>query len=176
MAHQIVFKAHVHAVGAPARATPEQMSNLAGPPSSHKNRPAKSSPVRVQTYDIEYALPSQQLKSESPANGRTPFLLELAAAAYDEDGQVLMGKVEHARDTVALSPWNVGEGSSPASDVYRALQQIAVPLNATSIRLAVKDVSTDRVGTMEVTLPLVPEPQTQAASPISDQPAASQPR
>lgn len=173
MAHQIVFKAHVHAVGAPAKATPEQMSNLASP--NHRNRPAKTPPVRVQTYDIEYALPSQQLKPQSPANARAPFLLELAAAAYDEDGQMLMGKVEHAHDTVTLSPWNVGEGSSPTSDVYRALQQIAVPLNATSIRLAVKDVSTDRVGAMEVTLPLAPEPQTQAASPLG-QPAGNQPQ
>jgi hypothetical protein len=47
-------------------------------------------------------------------------------------------------------------------------------LNATSIRLAVKDVSTDRVGTMELTLPLAAEPQTQAASPaMSRQPSAT---
>ena len=46
------------------------------------------------------------------------------------------------------------------------IAKIAVPLNATSIRIAVKDVSTDRVGTMEVTLPLAPEARTQAASPV----------
>jgi hypothetical protein len=82
---------------------------------------------------------------------------------------MLVGKVDHARETVSESPWNVGEGSPAAageSAFYRAQQQIAVPLSATSIRLAVKDVSTDRVGTMEVTLPLAPEARTQAASPV----------
>ena len=48
MAHQIVFKAHVRALGAPATATPEQMANLADQPAyfrvRHKNRPAKPLP------------------------------------------------------------------------------------------------------------------------------------
>lgn len=166
MAHQIVFKAHVYAMGPPAKATPEQMLNLANqqPRGNDKNRPAKSSSPVLQAYAIDYALPAQELKPQSPADGRPRFLLEMAVAAFDGDGQVLTSKVDHARDTIASSPWNVGAGA-PASSFYRAQQQIAVPLNATSIRFAVKDVSTDRVGTMELTLPLTPEPQTRAASP-----------
>jgi VWFA-related protein len=174
MAHQIVFKAHVYPLGAPAKATPEQMTSLAQASSwaGGKNRPAKAKSlpaVPLQAYVVEYALPAQQLKAESPAGAGQRFLLELAAEAFDGDGQMLVGKVDHARETVSESPWNVGEGSPAASGestFYRAQQQIAVPLNATSIRIAVKDVSTDRVGTMEVTLPLAPEARTQAASPV----------
>jgi VWFA-related protein len=173
MAHQIVFKAHVYPLGAPAKATPEQMANLAQVASGGgKSHPAKTKSmpaVPVQAYVVEYALPAQQLKAESPGGGGQRFLLELAAEAFDADGQMLVGKVDHARETVSESPWNVGEGSPAASGesaFYRAQQQIAVPLSAASIRIAVKDVSTDRVGTMEVTLPLAPEARTQAASPV----------
>jgi VWFA-related protein len=174
MAHQIVFKAHVYPLGAPAKGTPEQMASLAQASSwaAGRSRPAKAKSlpaVPLQAYVVEYALPAQQLKTESPAGGGQRLLLELAAEAFDADGQMLVGKVDHARETVSESPWNVGEGSPAAageSAFYRAQQQIAVPLSATSIRLAVKDVSTDRVGTMEVTLPLAPEARTQAASPV----------
>jgi VWFA-related protein len=174
MAHQIVFKAHVYPLGAPAKATPEQMASLAQTSSGGgRNRPAKAKSlpaVPVQAYVVEYALPAQQLKAESAVSDRRQLLLELAAEAFDADGQMLVGKVEHARENISESPWNVSEGSSAASGelaFYRARQQIAVPLNATSIRIAVKDVSTDRVGTMEVTLPLAPEARTQAPSPVA---------
>jgi VWFA-related protein len=172
MAHQIVFKAHVYPLGAPAKATPEQMASLAQASSGGRNRPAKAKSlpaVPLQAYVVEYALPAQQLKVESAVSGGRQLLLELAAEAFDADGQMLVGKVEHARETISESPWNVGEGSPAASGdlaFYRARQQIAVPLSATSIRIAVKDVSTDRVGTMEVALPLAPEARTQAASPV----------
>src|SRR6202034_4646657 len=44
MAHQIVFKAHVYPLGAPAKATAEQMASLAQASSggSGKNRSAKA--------------------------------------------------------------------------------------------------------------------------------------
>jgi hypothetical protein len=41
---------------------------------------------------------------------------------------------------------------------FRVQQKIDVPLNAVSLRLGVRDLSTDRMGTMEIRLPLAPEP------------------
>jgi hypothetical protein len=54
--------------------------------------------------------------------------------------------------------------------MYRAQQQIDVPVSATSIRLAVRDVSTDRIGAMEVALPLSAVAQAQAAAPGAAKP------
>jgi hypothetical protein len=45
---------------------------------------------------------------------------------------------------------------------YRVQQRIDVPLGATSIRPAMRDISTARIGAMEVDLPLAPETQTRA--------------
>ena len=36
-------------------------------------------------------------------------------------------------------------------------QELEVPLAATSVRFAVRDITTDRIGAMEISLPLAPE-------------------
>jgi hypothetical protein len=47
------------------------------------------------------------------------------------------------------------------------MQQIDVPVSATSIRIAVRDTSTNRVGALEIPLPLAPEPDIRAIGPAS---------
>jgi VWFA-related protein len=162
MAHQVVFRAHVHPVGAPAMATPEQMANLAESGFfvvRHKNRPAKAMPpIKLQSYAIDYAVVAPGA-SVADRNAR-PIALEIAAAVFDAEGTMLNGVV--GTSDVAV-PAKSGETAKPG--FFRAQQQIDVPLNATSIRVAVRDISTDRIGAMEVALPLAPEPQTQAATP-----------
>ena len=191
VAHQLFFGAHVHVVGVPARASAEQMSTLAKQQAlSHggrKKRPAKSSPpVPLQAYAIDYTLSAQQIKPGSRANSTQPFLLELAAAVFDADGQMLISKVQHAREAPSPNPSNATEntgasfltGEPSKSVFYRFQQQIDAPLNATSIRIAVRDISTDRVGAMEVALPLAPEPEAQAdvpEQPRSEGPASTKP-
>jgi hypothetical protein len=51
--------------------------------------------------------------------------------------------------------------SDPKADFtyFRVQQKIDVPVNAASLRLGVGDRSTDRMGTMEIPLPLAPKPQ-----------------
>jgi VWFA-related protein len=163
MAHQIVFRAHVHALGAPAMATPEQMANLAAQPgyfqARHKNKPTKAlPPVRLQTYVIDYAVVAQPRPGAVTQSVRPPAL-EVAAAAYDEEGKLLNGLVE---DT---SPASASTVDLTKQRIFRAQQQFDVPLSATSIRVAVRDASTDRIGALEVTLPLALESPEEAAAP-----------
>jgi VWFA-related protein len=169
MAHQIYFRAQIHAVGAAALATPEQMAKLqqAGDLREHKKNRAKTGPpVQLQSYVVDYTVMAQ---SKPAANARPPAL-EIAAAAYDADGKMLNGVVD---DTSAASA-PTQAGSKPG--LLRAQQQIDVPVGATSIRVAVHDISTDRIGALEVALPLAPEPQAQATSPArSGDPAPANP-
>jgi VWFA-related protein len=164
MAHQIVFRAHVHALGVPALATPEQMANLAEAGFfvvRHKNRPAKPMPpIKLQTYAIDFAVPAPSGNVANPNARTVAVALEIAAAAFDAEGIMLNGVIGTSGAAV---PAKSGETAKPG--LLRAQQQIEVPLNATSIRVAVRDISTDRIGTLEVALPLAPEPQTQAATP-----------
>jgi VWFA-related protein len=163
-AHQIIFRAHVHLVGAPAMATPEQMSNLAEQPAyfrvRRKNRPAKPlPPIQLQSYAIEYAFVAQPRQGVATRAVRSPAL-EIAAAAFDGDGRMLNGIVEN---TIPGTPRMLEEANG--QKLYRVQQQIDVPLNATSLRVAMRDISTDRIGAMEVDLPLTPELQAPPARP-----------
>lgn len=172
MAHQLVFRAHLQAVGSPALGTPAQMANLADQPAffqvRRKNRPVKPlKPILLQTYIVDYLvlLPPKVAREK-------PVALELATAAFDEDGTMLNGVVENgARITSEPKMARVQDGSgasthdSAQKGIYRVQQRIDVPAGAASIRVAVRDMNTDRIGAMEVALPLAPEPQTQASAP-----------
>jgi len=171
MAHQIYFRAQVHAVGAAAMATAEQMANLqqAGNLREHKKSKGKTGPpVQLQTYVVDYTVMAQA-KPAGAANPR-PMALEIAAAAYDSEGHMLNAVVDDTSAGAAPS-----QGANKPG-LLRAQQQIDVPVSATSIRIAVRDANSDRVGAMEVTLPLAPESQARAAEPVpSGEPASAKP-
>jgi VWFA-related protein len=191
LTNQLLFKAHIRPVGSPAKATHEQMSNLVnGQPDyfrargkSHAVKPL--SPVQLQTYAIDYTV---IVDGHGPvATPRAqPFTIEVAAAAFDADGVMLNGSVSHAAESSSANPEEGLQASTSASGdggnrgFHRAQQLFDVPVNAKSIRLAVRDVSTDRVGAMEVALPLAREPQTQADAPMApgqpSSPEAVQPK
>ena len=167
LAHQLYFRAHIHAQGSPVLATTEQMANLAEQPAyfrvRRKNHPAKPlPPVPLQTYLIDYTMLAQA-KQEKPASARPPAL-EIAAAVFNADGQMLNGVVETTQSNT-----EPGQAGKPAN-VYRAEQEIAAPLDAAFIRIAVRDITTDRIGALEVGLPLAPEPQAEASVPPQSQP------
>ncbi len=150
LAHQLLFRAHIHALSAPAKATREQMASLADQPAffreRHQNRPAKPlHPIQLQTYQIDYTVAARY-----PA-------LEVAAAAFDAEGRMLNGVVQRAAENTTHSPGMRRDG------IFRLQQQFDVPMTAVSVRIAVRDVATDNVGALEVNLPLVPEGKTTEA-------------
>jgi hypothetical protein len=181
MAHQLIFRAHLQAVGVPALGTPAQMANLSEQPAyfqvRRKNRPVKPlKAIPLQTYVIDYVvlLPPK-------ADGERPLELEFATAAFDVEGTMLNGVVENGTRITSGEPRlaQVQGGAAPSGSkekgIYRAQQRIDVPVGAASIRVAVRDMNTDRIGALEVSLPLAPEPQTEAAAPQSSSPAPAKP-
>jgi VWFA-related protein len=172
LAHQIYFRAQIHSEGTVGTATPEQMANLQEQPAyfraRRKDKPAKPvAPVQLQTYLVDFTVMAQ---SKAVGTAR-PAGFEIAAAAYDSEGKMLNGVVANAS---APNPQPNTQGGSKG--FYRAEQPIDVPVGATSIRVAVRDISTDRIGAMEVSLPLAAESQAQAASPSqSGNPGSAKP-
>jgi VWFA-related protein len=152
VAHQLLFRAHIHALAPPAKATAEQMASLANESAYFRerrtNHPAKPlRPIQLQTYEIDYTVAARY-----PA-------LELAAAAFDADGKIVNAVVQRvAEDSAQFS------SETPHEAIYRMQQQFDVPVSAISIRVAVRDVATDNVGALEVNLPLAPEGQTTDAA------------
>ncbi len=163
MAHEIYFRVHLSPHGTPTLATTEQMENLADQPAyfrvRRKSKPEKPlPPVELQKYVIDYTL-STQARSDSAARGVLPPVLEMAAAAYNADGQMLNGVVQ---ETARPDPGSKTDTNSKG--MVRVEQEIDVPVSAVCIRVAVRDISSDRIGAMEVALPLAPEPENQIVS------------
>lgn len=155
LAHQLLFRAHIHALAPPAKATPQQMARLAEQPAfrdGHANRTSKPlRPIQLQTYEIDYTVAARY-----PA-------LELAAAAFDADGKLVNGVIQRAEEDKdeALS-------GDREDGIFHLRQQLDVPTTAVSVRLAVRDVATDNVGALEVNLPLAREDKTAAALHVAD--------
>jgi hypothetical protein len=154
-AREVYFRAHVEALGSPQLATQEQMESLAQQPAYFRLRKKVRAqkplpPVKVQTYLVEYKI-----------IGHIPNL-EVAAGVYDDDGQLLNADVEEATSAGAAS----SETGAKAT-YFRVQQPIMVPEGARSMRLGVRDISSDRIGAMEIPLPLAPE-STQIGLPVSN--------
>ena len=158
LAHKLLFRAHIHALAPPAKATPKQMASLSDQPAYFRerrpNHPARAlRPIQLQTYEIDYTVAARY-----PA-------LEIAAAAFDADGKMVNGVVQRAADD------SLHEGTRRDS-IYRLQQQFDVPMTAVFLRLAIRDVATDNVGALEVNLPLAPEGPTTEASLHRDDPSS----
>jgi VWFA-related protein len=145
--HDIVFRARFHA-GPVAMATPAQMANLIEQPAywvaRKQDKPVKMPPpIPLRTYTIDY-LVLDQVAGVHPGNQ----VLEFAACAYDSSGHMLNGLSQNAAR-------QQGQAQPAGQEKYfRAAQSFDVPNTAAWLRVAVRDVNTDQIGTMEIPLPL----------------------
>lgn len=146
--HDLVFVVQAREVGDAAMGTPEEMAEMATEPayftSRRKSAAAKPLvPVLLQRDVFEFEIPTRQFHGEAMLN------LELAAAAYDADGRMMNAFVRVARKDLAEKPRVDG---SPL--FFRVEQELEVPVGATSIRFGVRDDTNNRMGAMEIKLPL----------------------
>ena len=162
MLHDLVFSAHLRTDGGAAMATADQMAQLQEEAefflTHRRNKPSKPlPPTRVQKYTIDYRVLDPQVKAQEHS-GRQPTL-EFAVAAFDTAGRIVNGVVNDG--VVETSP----QTSESKDAVFRVRQTLVVPVSAVSIRVGVRDRLSDRMGTLEVPLPLKPEPVARATTP-----------
>lgn len=146
--HELVFVVQAKPVGAPVMGTPEQMAALATEPayfvSRKKGKPAKAmAAVPLQMDELNFEIPSRQFDGEAELH------LELAAAAYDSEGRMMNAFVRVAEKKMTA-------GTNQEALFLRVQQDIEVPQGAAWLRFAVRDVTNNRVGAMEIPLPLAP--------------------
>jgi hypothetical protein len=158
MVHDLLFSAHIHADGSPAKASPEQMAQLAEQPAyvstHHKDKPL--APIDVQRYVIDYRVTDLALKGQAQ-NGKVPSF-EFAAAAFDADSRMLNGIVNETAGDISAS------SEATKTGVVHVRQQLDIPVHAAWIRIGVRDKLTNRMGTLEVQLPLAPEAPSPAVT------------
>jgi hypothetical protein len=157
MLHDLLFTAHLATDGGLQMATPEQMQALEDTPEYFITRRRKAQqtplkPIKLQKFVINYGVIDPQLKAMAARRDKPPTL-EFAAAAYNDEGTLLSSMLNQG-----VPPDN---GTKPGA-LFHAIQELEVPPGAAYIRLAVRDMLTNRTGTLEVKLPLRPEPAQQA--------------
>jgi len=149
-ARDVYFRAHVRTLTPVHLASAEQMANLVDQPTYFRLRQRRHSqrplpPIKLQTYLVDY-----QIIARIPN-------LEVAAGVFDDEGRLLDGDVEEASSASAKP-----EDAQAKFTYFRVQQKLEVPANSVFLRLGVRDLSNDRMGTMEIRLPLAPEPSDSA--------------
>jgi hypothetical protein len=169
LSHGLFIEAHLDTEGTPAPATPAQMQVLSQYEAMRAEKETRTDgqapPVMMQQYLISYGLIARQIEMADDA-GVHQASLEFGILSYDEDGRKLNGIDTRVDDAIPAPRY-----AKLLDDGYRAEQMVAVPANAASIRLAVRDVRSNRVGSLEVKLPLAKtsEAKVQQQNPLPKQ-------
>ncbi len=153
-AHELFFEAHVQTDGAPAPATPEEMATLAEYEMKKGKKPSKieKKPEVLQGYLVTYGLLARQLDLMLGRDGMRRGSLEFAVMAFDDDGNTIDGVHTKIQDVIKPERY-----ADMQAEGYQFLQRVALPTRAASMRIGVRDVTTGKIGSMELRLPLVPE-------------------
>jgi VWFA-related protein len=159
LSHQLVFAAHVDALGAPAPATAAQMTALApyqeqAAKAEHRKFDPPATPVSMQQYVIQYGLLAKQLDLPRSANGDYHSDLSMAALAFNEDGGTLWGTETRLKDDIPPAKID-----NIRKDGFQVAQTFFVPVDTAVLRFVVRDEHSGRIGSMEVRLPLPPDQQ-----------------
>lgn len=150
LAREIIFKVHVSAEGGPTAITPEQTDELSQFKAFASRK--KWDDVHMQRYTLEYWIPEEQLRFAAQPDGTQSTNLEFLTGAYDADGTPIFGKLSTAGETIPT-----GQFAKVRRSVFHGYQQFYAPAQAAWLRLAVRDPEHDRIGTIEIPLPLAPE-------------------
>ncbi len=158
-AHQLFFEAHLTTYGQPTMATPQQIMALAkyqaldADKKMHKTVLLSRRPVMMQRYVIEYALLLRQVQAVPGSDGTRNVSLDFAAMAFDGDGNPLKGIRSRVHDAIPAQRYE-----RLLKSAYTVVQTVAVPVQAAFLRMAVRDLGNNQMGSIEIQLPLSAAP------------------
>ncbi len=148
--HELLFSVHAKTVGFPADVTPEQIKDLSQFTPFAKF--TKWDSVKMQKYELDYALLRKQVTYLITADGLRRAKLEFLYAAYDGDSNLLISRTWNGDPTIAPQ-----DSDQARTGLFRAKQTVEIPANASWLRIGVRDAVDARIGSLEVPLPLRPE-------------------
>ncbi len=150
LAHEIVFEVQASTEGAPVTATPQDVAELSQFAAFASRK--KWDDVKIQRYSFDFWIRSEQLSFLAPPDGTHHVNLEFLVAAYDTDGTPACGRLSAGDEVIPAETFEkIRRGA------FHARQQLDVPTQAAWLRLAVRDPARNRVGSVEIRLPLNPD-------------------
>jgi VWFA-related protein len=160
LAHQILFSVRVSPVGSKTKMDAAKMGGiLAAPSKKAAQNPSPSALVEVQHYIVDYTINGSELRFLPLEDSKYRNTLTLMATSFNREGRMLTGVSSlGTRELPAAEFAKVAEGR------FGVQSEIDVPLEATSIRLGLQDQMSNRLGTVEIPLPVPPDPELQGAA------------
>jgi len=148
---QLLFALRIRPEGKPVK------SALPSTSEASTHAPAPSSGREVQRYAVDYAVSSDQVYFSTSGDIRHA-VLDFLISAYTDDGTVTFQLA--LQSTVDLTPPGYKQAILSGLRLHR---DVEIPVLSSSLRLGVQDETGQRVGTMELPLPLT-LPADQAAT------------
>ena len=153
-AHELFFEAHLQTRGEPAPAAPDEMAMLLKYDAMYTKNKRKAeaeahSTVMMQHYVISYAMLARQLGLTLGQDQIRRGTFEFAVMAYDDDGKALDGIRTKIQDAIPPERYQRIQQNG-----YDIIQIVNIPAPTASLRIAVRDVSNNHMGSLEIRLPL----------------------
>lgn len=151
-AHELFFEVHLDERGEAHPATDEQKAKLLQYDAfiGKGQKAAADAPILLQGYVLEFALLARQLEMQVGADQSRHDHLEFAVLSFDVEGNTLSGTRTELQDVIRPDRWQEIEQSGG----YHVPLGVEVPVQASFIRIALRDMSSGRIGSLEVSLPL----------------------
>jgi VWFA-related protein len=160
LSHQILFSVRVSPVGSKTKTDAAKIGGIVAAPSRKAaQNPTPSALVEVQHYMVDYTINGSELRFLSLENSKYRNTLTLMATSFNVEGRMLTGV-----SSVGTRELPAAEFAKIAEGRFGVQCEIDVPLEATSIRLGLQDQMSNRLGTVEIPLPVPPDPEMQGGA------------
>ncbi len=149
ISHQFAFTVRIAPVGGKKKIDREKLGAISKPLPKNATPPTQ---LEAQHYLIDYSMdgsePTFQFKESSYTN-----TLMLMVAAYDHDGNILS-----VLSSVALRHLQQPEYEKTIAKEFGVQQEVDLPVEAASVRIAIQDQMSNHLGTVDIPLPVPPDP------------------
>ena len=149
-AREVQFSVRVYPVGGKKKVDRDKVGEVR---MASKKAPALPPQVEVQHYAIEYTLDGSELSFVPQQNAGFHNSLALMISSFGQEGRMLTG-------------WSSLARSDLPPEVYKKVitgdvgfqEEVDIPVDAISMRLGVQDQMANHLGTVDVPLPVPPDP------------------
>lgn len=150
LARDLAIEVQIHPQGAPAQVTPDLILHLAAYPAFASLENWNG--VQTQSYEVDYTIRAGHISFNRSSDGTHQGKFEFQFAAYDSENRAVFGQWTRAENLYSAEQVN-----KLASGRFQFQQVIQVPTVSAWLRLVVRDVIGDHIGSVEIPLPLPPD-------------------
>ena len=147
LAQELFLQAQITPQGRARPATKDEIAELSGFPAFAWRK--KHAEVSIQRYFLDYTLDGSQISLQPAEDGRLHAQFEILIGAYDEENRTMFGY--RSPDEKMYVVKNADDAKKKPIRLRHAVE---IPADAAWLRVAVRDAIGDRLGSVEIALPV----------------------